>query len=185
MPTPVGHSLAAAALYLATAPGTAAGLDWRGALLCLVAASAADLDFLPGGLVGDWNRFHQGPSHSLAVALVVALALACVPLPSLGGFRRRLVLLTALTVSHLALDVITHDARPPYGIPLFWPFSDAYVHASLEVFPNVRRGPLRVVLSASNWRAVGMEMLVLAPVAAAAACYRVSRRAARSGRTAG
>ncbi|MGH7263654.1 MAG: metal-dependent hydrolase, partial [Candidatus Rokuibacteriota bacterium] len=159
MPTPVGHALAGAALYLAGARTRRPLTDWRAGLLCVGAACAADLDFVAGRLAGDWNRFHQGPSHSLAVALVLAVALAGVPVDGLGGFRRRWVLLTAAACSHLALDLVTRDARPPHGIPLFWPVALAPVHSPLELFLNVRRSGLADLLSAATWRAVALEVL--------------------------
>lgn len=175
MPSPVAHSLAGAALYLALSPAERPLAHWRTALLCVATASAADLDFLAGLAVGDPNRFHQGASHSLVVALALGLALAWLPLPSLGGFGRRWALMNALTVSHLALDLVTRDARPPYGMLLFWPFSPAFVHSGLDLFPNMRRGSLEVVLSAGNWRALATEIALLGPVLAAVACWRRGR----------
>lgn len=185
MPTPVGHSLVGAALYLAFTPAERPLGHWRTGLLCVAAASAADLDFLAGAVTGDWNRFHQGVSHSLAVALALGLVLASLPLASLGGWGRRWGLFTALTLSHLALDVVTRDARPPYGIPLLWPLSSTYVHSPVDLFPNVRRGSLGVVLAPANWWAIAVETVTLAPVLAAAALLRGRRRAARFARTRG
>jgi inner membrane protein len=177
MPTPVGHALAGVALYLAGARAPRALAHWRAGLLCVAAACAADLDFVAGRLAGDWNRFHQGPSHSLAVALALGVVLAGVPAASLGGFGRRWALLTVAACSHLALDLVTRDARAPYGIPLFWPLAPAPVHSPVELFLNVRRSGLADLVSAATWRAVGLEVLWLAPLAAAAA-WRARRRAA-------
>ena len=175
MPSPVAHSLAGAALYLAGSPAERPLAHWRTALLCVASASAADLDFVVGLAAGDWNRFHQGVSHSLTVALALGFALAWLPLRSLGGWRRRWALFTALTVSHLALDLVTRDARPPYGIPLLWPFSSLYVHTFLDLFPNMQRGSLAVVVSAENFRALLTELLLLGSVLAAVAGYRLGR----------
>lgn len=173
MPTPVGHTLAAATLYLALSPAPRPWGEWRAGLLALAAASAADLDFVAGVVVGDWNRFHQGASHSLVVALGLGLGLASLPLTSLGGWRRRALLFTALALSHLALDLVTRDARPPYGIPLFWPFSSAYVHAPFSVFPFMRRGSWALILSPANWWGPVIELLVLGPPLAVVAFHRL------------
>lgn len=175
MPTPVGHSLAAATLYLALSPAPRPWADRRAGLLALAAASAADLDFVAGAVVGDWSRFHQGASHSLLVALGLGLALASLPLPSLGGWRRRALLFTALALSHLALDLVTRDARPPYGIPLFWPVSSAYWHAPWSLFPFVRRASWAVVLTPANWWGPVIELLVLAPPVAVVLVHRLRR----------
>jgi membrane-bound metal-dependent hydrolase YbcI (DUF457 family) len=142
----------------------------------MAAACAADLDFVAGLAAGDWNRFHQGASHSLPVALALGIALAGLPIRHLGGWRRRWALFTALAVSHLALDLVTRDARPPYGIPLLWPFSASYVHGPFELFPNMERGSLAVALSPGNWRALVTEVLVLGPVVAVAAARRPRSR---------
>ncbi len=176
MPSPVAHSLAGAALYLAWSPARRPLAHWRTALLCVAGASAADLDFVAGLAVGDWNRFHQGASHSLAVALALGFVLAWLPLRSLGGWGRRWALFTALAVSHLALDLVTRDAKPPYGIPLLWPFSSLYVDTFFDLFPNMQRGSLTVIFSAWNGRALVTEGLLLGPVLVAVAWYRLGRR---------
>jgi len=172
MPTPVGHSLVGATLYLALSPADRPLAHWRTGLLCVGSASAADLDFLVGAATGNWNRFHQGVSHSLTVAVILSLVMASLPLASLGGWGRRWGLFTALSVSHLALDLVTRDAKPPHGIPLFWPLSSAVVHAPFDLFPNVQRGALAALLAPANWWGVVMEILLLAPVLAAVALHR-------------
>lgn len=176
MPTPVGHSLAAATLYVALSPAPRPWADRRAGLVALAAASAADLDFVAGAVVGEWNRFHQGASHSLVVALGLGLVLASLPLERLGGWRQRAVLFTALALSHLALDLVTQDARPPYGIPLFWPFSSAYLQAPFSVFPFVRRASWAVILSPANWWGPVVELLVLGPPLALVALHRLRAR---------
>lgn len=177
MPTPVGHSLVGATLYLAFSRAERPWGEWRTTLLCVASASAADLDFLVGAATGDWSRFHQGISHSLVVALALGLAMAALPLSGLGGWGRRWAVFTALAVSHLALDLVTQDAKPPYGIPLFWPLSSVVVHAPVSVFPFTRRGSWAAILTPANWWGVVVEILVLTPFLAAAAAYRCRRRA--------
>jgi len=82
------------------------------------------LDYLPGLAVGDLNRFHQLATHSFAFCLV-ASALAA------WFFRRtrlRAWAVFAIVHSHLLLDLLTDDVRPPIGIPLLWPFSSRPFH---------------------------------------------------------
>jgi membrane-bound metal-dependent hydrolase YbcI (DUF457 family) len=172
MPSPVAHSLAGAALYLAASPAGRPRVHWPTALFCVASACAADLDFLAGFAVGDGNRFHQGASHSLAVALALGVALAWLPLAGAGAWARRWALFTACSLSHLALDLVTRDARAPYGVPLLWPLSDAYLYTGIELFPNMRRGSLAVALSAENWRALATEVALLGLVVLAVALYR-------------
>jgi inner membrane protein len=175
MPSPVAHSLAGAALYLAASPAGRLRVNWPTALTCVATACAADLDFLAGFAVGDWGRYHQGASHSLGVALALGFALAWLPLAGAGPWARRWGLLTACSVSHLALDLVTRDARAPYGVPLLWPLSDAYVYTGIELFPNMRRGSLDIALSAGNWHVLAIEVALLGPVVLAAGLHRWRR----------
>ena len=39
-------------------------------LLILIAGVAPDFDFLPGILIGDPNRFHHGPTHSILAGIL-------------------------------------------------------------------------------------------------------------------
>ncbi len=45
----------------------------------------------------------------------------------------------ALVFSHLLLDYFTEDLKPPFGFPLFWPFSGTYFISSWPVLPYVER----------------------------------------------
>ena len=68
MPSPIAHSLAGVALYQVR-PERRHQL----ALLALlvVAANLPDLDFIPGMIMGNADRYHHGPSHSLFVGFEV------------------------------------------------------------------------------------------------------------------
>jgi len=77
--------------------------------------------------------------------------------------------------SHLLLDLFTYDGRPPFGIPLFWPFSGDYWHAPFDLFMGVRHGvpgdslteTLDQIFSWHNMRTLLVELVLLAPLAAA------------------
>src|SRR6266540_3200703 len=73
MPSPIGHSIMGYIIYGSTTKPVA-GKRWRRLGLYLLIANAADLDFLPGLLIGDPNRYHHGISHSLGFAVLIALA---------------------------------------------------------------------------------------------------------------
>ncbi|MDZ7379427.1 MAG: metal-dependent hydrolase [candidate division KSB1 bacterium] len=64
--------------------------------------------------------------------------------------------------SHLLLDFFTLDTGAPYGIPLFWPFSQETYQSHWPVLPNVQHtsGPL---LSVHNLMLVLREAAVLLP----------------------
>lgn len=149
MATPVGHMLAGASASVgAHAGGTS---PWRlgvGALL----GAAADLDFVPGLLLGDPARFHHGPSHSLGFALLVG-AVAWV-VASRNRWRWALAAGGAYA-SHLLLDFLTFDPSSPVGIPLLWPLSEAYLISPLTPLPRV----LHSSVSVFNLHNVGVALL--------------------------
>lgn len=176
MATPLGHGLVGAALYLAFSRADRPANDWKTAVVCALSAGAADLDFLAGAALGEWNRFHQGVSHSLVVALAFGLVMARLPIKSLGSWMRRVGVFSMLYASHLVLDIFTEDARPPYGVPVLWPFWTGHVHAPFHLFPTVRRETVALILSPANWVGAAVEILVLGVLLAGAALYRRRRQ---------
>lgn len=161
MPSPVGHSLGAVALVpllrklrlvpprQTPDPSSGARLDVRGMVNTLywsfwlvVGANVPDLDFIPGIFMGEPDRFHHGPAHSLGGAILF------------GGFvwllMRRYrprqamgigIMMGLAFVSHLALDMCSIDRRLPNGVPLFWPISSQYVVLPFPVFLDIQRDP--------------------------------------------
>jgi membrane-bound metal-dependent hydrolase YbcI (DUF457 family) len=135
-----------------TTPNPAPGhlrLDVRGQFWLLVwtallvfAANAPDLDFVPGILVGEPDRFHHGPAHSLGGALLFA-ALAWVIArrvqPKKAGAAALLMGLGFM--SHLFLDMCSMDTRAPNGVPLFWPLDSTYIMMPIPVFLDIQRDP--------------------------------------------
>jgi inner membrane protein len=110
-------------------------------LLATFLALAPDLDFLPGLLVGRPALYHHGVSHSLGFALAAALAAALL-LRFEGWSRREVFLLAFLSyLSHLLLDLVGPDGRPPYGIPVFWPLSPTFLHSPVTLLLGVRHAP--------------------------------------------
>ena len=175
MPSPVGHGIMGWAVYRASrregvrpAPGPA----WL--LFCLLAANAPDLDFVPGLIVGDPNRYHHGMFHSVGFMLALGLVLAVTGGRRLaGGTVRFLALFCALYGSHLLLDYFTYDGRAPFGIPLLWPFSREHFVAAWPLFGGIRHQVPGTdvgafLASALSWhnldRVVG-EVLIVGPVA--------------------
>jgi membrane-bound metal-dependent hydrolase YbcI (DUF457 family) len=138
----------------------------------VLAASAADLDFLPGILTGYPDRFHHGASHSLFAAAIAGLLAAA--LLRWAGVRhaRAFGVLVALSyATHLLLDMTSADSRSLTGVPLFWPLWRAYVHGPFDVFIDIRHvsagsGFVTSLLSAHNATAVWREVLVMGTIAA-------------------
>ena len=125
MASPVSHSLVGFALGLAIQPNQGR-MSWAWLIFVTFAANAPDFDFLPGFAVGDPNRFHQGGSHSFVSAVLFGLMCGLV-----AWMIRRPILLMGTTggslyLSHLVVDLLTRDRRPPMGLPLLWPVSQEY-----------------------------------------------------------
>ena len=155
MPTPVAHSLAGAciAMLVSRRLPAASALPVVGAVL--FAANLPDLDYL--ALVRGreaMERFHQGPLHSIGF-----VAAATVPLALL--LRRRLrfswawLLLAGAGLTHLLLDLMVVERKPPIGFPFFWPFTVRLFHGPAEIFPGIDRVNL---FSARNLRELFVEL---------------------------
>ncbi|MFQ5718405.1 MAG: metal-dependent hydrolase [Acidobacteriota bacterium] len=172
MATPLAHGLAGYAVGLLAA-GSRQAPDSMRMAAAVAAALAADLDIVPGLLVGTPARFHQGVSHSLAAAVILATLGALV-----AAFRSRppgpifLVVFAAYT-SHLLLDIAGSDRRPPYGIPLLWPLTSATFQAPFPVLMGMSHAAhaddglrtwLSGVLSWHNVRALAVEAALMSPL---------------------
>lgn len=145
MPSPVGHTLAGCCLAAVAARGlrgapAAIGAPFFAAVL--VASNLPDSDFLLGPLLRPLGvaLAHQGPTHSLAFVAVATAALA-LAIARPGGARplRLWAWLCAAGAMHLLLDYVSHDDVPPIGLPLLWPFSTAYLHSPVDLFPGTDR----------------------------------------------
>jgi inner membrane protein len=184
--TPIGHALVGFAVYeTVSGPGDrGAGRrrTWLLALLVMVFAVGPDFDFVPGILQGKPALYHQGLSHSLSFALVLS-AIGATLFGRIGRNYGSVFLLFALAyTSHLVVDLFGPDGRIPYGIPLFWPLSSEYFQSPVTVFMVVRHAAvtdagtaawIRGVFSWHNVWAVGLEVLLLGPLALVA--HRLSR----------
>ena len=172
MASPVGHALAGLALGRLTEGGAPPG----GRLfvpLCAALAVAPDLDFLPGLLVGQPALYHQGGSHSLAAALLVSLGLSLALGRDSRSRRLGFAAFFAAYSSHLLLDYLGTDARPPLGVPLLWPVSDATWISPISFLPGVHHATsgvetsgewLKMVFSRHNLRPILFELMLVGPL---------------------
>ena len=169
MPSPVGHSLAGLIAYQ-IAPKID-GLARRQVIAWyILAANAPDLDFIPGLMVGDPNRFHRGVSHSSGLALLFAIGVSLILRRRQGVWRwTQFLVFLGLYLSHLILDYLSEDHSPPYGVPWFWPASRAYYMSPAPLFPDMHRSSspgdfFPSLFSAHNLWSVSVECLVLVPL---------------------
>jgi membrane-bound metal-dependent hydrolase YbcI (DUF457 family) len=155
MPSPIGHALGG----IAAGWGTVPRRDVAGAAILAVAAIVPDLDLL----IHD----HRGSSHSVGAALIAgAMALVVTRRP------RWALAVTLAWGSHVLLDWLSNDTRPPLGVMALWPFTHDYYKASVELFPAVSRRYWLAEFWVYNLKAAAIEVLILGPIAAAAVWRR-------------
>ena len=152
MPSPIGHALGGIAAAWRILPRRPR-LERRWTAIGIVAAIAAAPDF--DLLVND----HRGPAHSLGAALIAgAVALLCTR-------SRRWGAAAALAwASHIALDWLGTDTRPPIGVMALWPWSHAYLESPLRLFPAISRRYWLAEFWLYNLKALFVELLILLPV---------------------
>jgi len=157
MCSPVGHGLAGYILYLAWNRNYQLIGDWKKIVLYLFAANAPDLDFIPGILVGDANRFHHGISHTLGFSVLFALSMYV-----MSGFKRKkdFIIFFLLYFSHVVIDFLTADTSPPFGVMLFWPFTQRYFISSYSVFFDIHHLTLSDLFDLHNIKAMAWEAAV-------------------------
>lgn len=170
MATPIAHGLFGLGMGTLQRRSSAVRRAGSWYLFAIFAANAPDLDFLPGLLAGDINRFHQGPTHSLLAAIAFGL-LACIAAWRRSDRRRLGAAAGAIYGSHLLLDFFTRDLRVPYGQPLLWPFSDQHFLSPWTPLGGVLHAdpgdPLSLFLSQvfswHNARVALLEILIFGP----------------------
>lgn len=175
MSSPIGHSLAGwvIASYRSRSLKPANVKNLKRLALYIFIANAPDLDFIPGALMGTPNLYHHGISHSLGAGLIFALVLALlIARKDKAMIGREFVFMFIIFGSHLVLDLLCLDGRPPFGIPLFWPLSNQYF--MIPILPPVMHSVLdhatitqflADVFSLHNLYVVGLEILFTIPFA--------------------
>jgi membrane-bound metal-dependent hydrolase YbcI (DUF457 family) len=105
-------------------------------LLTLVFSNLPDLDAVPGFILGDFGKFHNNGTHSLIVALLVALIFGfALSRKRRGEFISWFLLILISYGTHILLDFFTWGGR---GVMLFWPFSTERFQSGLALFYGVR-----------------------------------------------
>ena len=140
MPLPIAHSFAGYIVH-ESKPFVFFKKGWHDMLFLMFLANSADLDFLPGYLIGHPNQFHHEYSHTLFAGGMVALIVGTL-FRKRDGFLKPFLISFIAYATHLCLDYFTEDLRPPFGIPLFWPFSDKHYIFDHPVFMRVIRSDL-------------------------------------------
>ncbi|MBD3384876.1 hypothetical protein GF407_08105 [candidate division KSB1 bacterium] len=137
MPSPIGHMLSGLAIVAAHKKGVLRG-D-RETLLVLVCVVLPDIDFIFGFIEGNPNAYHHQFTHSFFFAVAAGFLLGVVSMRSCRHFLRPALLFTFAIALHIVLDLFAVDKSAPYGAQIFWPFSDDYFIAPIQIFSDVVR----------------------------------------------
>jgi inner membrane protein len=122
MPSPVGHLLAGAAVYLAASRKEDRSKFILGA--ALLGSILPDFDFLPGLFVGKLSAYHHGISHSLIFAVLFAVLIFFFAKHAQKNNPARAAIIAGLCyASHVILDFVgTNEGTR--GVPMLWPLSN-------------------------------------------------------------
>lgn len=181
MPSPVAHSLI----------GLSIGVGWllrRGSLhelvgklwrlrwplaICVFAANAPDLDYLPGIAIGKINAFHHTYTHTFPFVVVMAWILILIHRGWPG--RRAGWWLFGLGASHLAADLVTADRGAPYGIMALWPMTSTYYISPVTLFWHLRKSEWSDFIQLHNGQAVLVELVWCLPLLFAVLAWKTNR----------
>jgi inner membrane protein len=165
MCTPIGHVLAGTAIYRA---GSVKGIhSYWFFFFILLCANLPDVDFLFGFVEGNPNLYHHMWTHSLTFCAGVGVltVLGSRLFHGLQPVRIGLIAFGSV-LSHLVLDYFTVDQNPPFGIKLFWPFTENYYISSVPVFQDVYRnsensGFFKSLICRHNGAALLIEIAIM------------------------
>ena len=166
MASPVFHGLAGAGLayLMAGNPRQSVLRSIRDRIPLFIGAAALaclpDIDYLPGILTGDLNAYHQQGTHSIAWTLLASAVIWLLirwQRPA-RATARLFLFIFILIASHLAIDMITEDHRPPYGIPLFAPISNTPYISPVPLLPAWQKSSLADLATPANLRPLAIEL---------------------------
>lgn len=172
MSSPFGHSIPGY-IFAAYESKTLKVHSAKKLFLYLFIANAPDLDFIPGALMGKPNLFHHGISHSLGAAVLFSMVAAFLIFRKESHYVRVFLIGFSLYCSHLFLDYISIDGRPPIGIPVFWPLSNEYFIFPYPILPGIMHSGLdhatigqflHDVFSIHNLYVVSVELAAIIPI---------------------
>ena len=160
MPSPIGHSIAGF-LICVWWNKIRSWVDCKRAgksiLLCMCAASIADIDFLPSIALGYGDQLHQGITHTFFAAFLIPIGMLVCSAGSIRETWKTYWMLCACYCSHIALDCLVQDHTVPYGLRILMPFSRQFFYTGIGVFlPIIREN----ICSWHNFYAVSYEMMI-------------------------
>jgi len=169
MCTPIGHALVGYSMIKNQSEMNPSSL-WLMVVQVLLISNLPDIDFLFGFAVGNPNRFHHLWTHSLMFAIMAGglYGMIYTLFTKKNGFKVGLMV-AGIVCSHLLLDFLSKDTREPCGMPLFWPFSQAFFLSPVPLFSDISKSSssgtfLGSLFCLYNLRTVMIEVALLSPL---------------------
>ncbi len=171
MCSPIGHSLLGLIYYYIFNKGYNLFRHWKEVLIYLFFANLPDIDFIPllWGDIDLANNWHHTYTHTLGFAII------CSCLAYLFRKKERLkfsLIVFLLVYTHIIVDCLTYDTRDPYGVRIFWPFSDFYFYSGCPIFAPLKKLTMASLFSWFNVKTMGSEILKLGPIVLILFFYR-------------
>jgi membrane-bound metal-dependent hydrolase YbcI (DUF457 family) len=142
MPSPIAHLAVGYAVYRQYRRGLPRGQRriWKFSLQLIAAASLSllpDLDVVPAIIFRDMGRFHNNSSHSLLVAIPVALLVASIfhQIYRSGFWRWFWICLLSYDL-HVLMDALTAER----GVMMFWPLTPTRFASPIKLFYGLQWG---------------------------------------------
>ncbi len=145
-------------------------ISWKYLFMCIVVANLADIDYIPGLLIGRPNQFHHQMTHSIGFAILTGFCIGCIYYVwKKRSFLKYGVLFSLIYASHLLLDFLGKDTSYPFGEQLFWPLSTVYVLSPWTIFGDIHKASSTDIFFQSliNWHNVStilLEVAILSPI---------------------
>ncbi|MCP5488005.1 MAG: metal-dependent hydrolase [Verrucomicrobia bacterium] len=143
----------------------------------ILLASLPDLDYLPGILAGDLNAYHHLATHSILWIATTGSGLLLLAWAITNRISLRVILwVMTLLASHLVIDMLTVDGRPPLGIPLVWPWSGESFQFPVLIFEGFQKKNWYDIWQWANLHVLGVELLWTLPVLVATLTIKTCNR---------
>jgi len=141
MPSPIAHTTAGYVVYrLSRARRPEESLGQVGPfprllILTVGLSLLPDIDSIAGLLLGDFGRYHNGPSHSLFVGLAAALLVGGIAWRARrAGFFHWFGIALVCYHLHIIFDFFTIGR----GVLLFWPLTSDRFQSPVKLFYGLR-----------------------------------------------
>jgi inner membrane protein len=109
-------------------------------------------------------------THSVGAAFLAALIAF-----AFTRNRRTALIVGLVWFAHPVLDALGEDSSAPYGVMMWWPFSQQHFIAPFAIFDSIYRAYWKPDFWSHNAVAAVKEILILGPVAALAWWWRTRR----------